>query len=83
MAGTSELALLLADLAGRGYYERVIAIRMAAVVADHEHLLTELDSGGPEFGTRTVVGLVRAGVEPQMLIERLPRMSQLQRRRSG
>ncbi|WP_433759971.1 hypothetical protein [Nocardia sp. CA-135398] len=80
LAGTPELGQLLADLAGRGYYERVIAIRMAAVVADHEHLLAELDSGGPEFGTRAVVGLVRTGVEPAVLIERLPRMSQRIRR---
>ncbi|WP_062992826.1 hypothetical protein [Nocardia anaemiae] len=80
LAGTPELGQLLADLAGRGYYERVIAIRMAAVVADHGHMLAELDSGGPEFGTRAVVGLVRTGIEPEALIERLPRMSQRIRR---
>ncbi|MEV5835955.1 hypothetical protein [Nocardia sp. NPDC052112] len=80
LAGTPELGQILADLAERGYYERVIAIRMAAIVAEHEHLLTELDSGGPEFGTRAVVGLVRTGVEPEVLIERLPRMSQRVRR---
>ncbi|MFI6956269.1 HEAT repeat domain-containing protein [Nocardia sp. NPDC050408] len=86
LAGRPELWQLLAELAGRGYYERIIAIRMAAVVADvavvadHEHLLAELDSGGPEFGTRAVVGLVRTGVDPEVLIERLPRMSQRIRR---
>ncbi|MFX0576721.1 hypothetical protein [Nocardia nepalensis] len=80
LAGTPEFGELLAELAGRDYYERVIAIRMAAVVAEHEHLLAELDSGGPEFGSRAVVALVRTDVEPEALIERLPRMSHRIRR---
>ncbi|MFI6363739.1 hypothetical protein ACIBG0_13440 [Nocardia sp. NPDC050630] len=75
LVGTPGLGQLLADLSARGYYERVIAIRMAAIIADHAHLLVELDSDGPEFGTRAIVGLVRTGVEPEVLIERLPRMS--------
>ncbi|WP_433683738.1 HEAT repeat domain-containing protein [Nocardia sp. CA-119907] len=80
LAGSPEFGPLLAEFAGRGYYERVIAIRMASVAAEHEHLVVELDSVEPEFAARAVVALVRSGVDPEVLIERLPRMSQRIRR---
>ncbi|WP_433656757.1 hypothetical protein ACQPW1_35940 [Nocardia sp. CA-128927] len=80
MAGTAELSALLTDLAGRGRYERILSIHLAAIAADREHLLGQLDSTGQEFVARAVVALVRIGVEPQLLIERLPRMAHRTRR---
>ncbi|MFI6045664.1 hypothetical protein ACIA8C_28825 [Nocardia sp. NPDC051321] len=75
LAGTAELGALLTDLAGRGRYERVLSIHLAAIAADREHLVGQLDSAGQEFVSRAVVALVRLGVPPEVLAERLPRMA--------
>ncbi|MFI6168294.1 hypothetical protein ACIBCN_16045 [Nocardia sp. NPDC051052] len=75
LAGTAELGALLTDLAGRGRYERVLSIHLAAIAVDREHLVGQLDSTGQEFVSRAVVALVRLGVQPEVLVERLPRMA--------
>ncbi|PXX63953.1 hypothetical protein DFR70_105135 [Nocardia tenerifensis] len=80
LAGTPDLRALLADLAGRGRYERILAMHLAAIAADREHLVSQLDSPEQEFVSRAVVALVRTGVEPAALVERLPRMAQRTRR---
>ncbi|MFD6156670.1 hypothetical protein ACFWF7_19045 [Nocardia sp. NPDC060256] len=76
LAGTAELGALLTDLAGRGRYERILSIHLASIATDREHLVGQLDSPGQEFVSRAVVALVRLGVEPRVLVERLPRMAQ-------
>ncbi|MEV6554849.1 hypothetical protein AB0M22_03945 [Nocardia sp. NPDC051756] len=80
LAGTAELTALLTDLAGRGRYERVLSIHLAAIAAERDHLVGQLDSSGQEFVSRAVVALVRLGVEPRLLVDRLPRMAHRTRR---
>lgn len=80
LAGTADLGALLAELAERGRYERIISIHLAAIAADRDHLVGQLDSAGQEFVSRAVVALVRIGVEPEVLVERLPRMAHRTRR---
>ncbi|WP_194834778.1 hypothetical protein [Nocardia sp. XZ_19_369] len=75
LAGTAELRALLTDLAGRGHYERVLSIHLAAIAADRDHLVGQVDSAEQEFVSRAIVALVRIGVEPPVLVERLPRMA--------
>ncbi|WP_405165872.1 hypothetical protein OG203_12770 [Nocardia sp. NBC_01499] len=80
LAGTPDLGALLADLARRDRYERILSIQLAAIAADRNHLVAQVDSMGQEFVSRAVVALVRIGVEPGVLVERLPRMAQRTRR---
>ncbi|WP_378732416.1 hypothetical protein [Nocardia brasiliensis] len=53
---------------------------LAAIAGDRGHLVGQLDSAGQEFVSRAVVALVRIGVAPEVLVERLPRMAHRTRR---
>ncbi|MFG1795407.1 hypothetical protein [Nocardia sp. NPDC049149] len=80
LAGTAELGPLLTELAARGRYERIISIHLAAIAGDRDHLLAQLDSVGQEFVSRAAVALIRVGAEPQVLVERVPRLAQRTRK---
>lgn len=80
LTGTPELGALLGDLAGRGHYERVLAVQLATIAADRTFLLTQLDSAETEFACRALAGLVRIGVDPADLVARVPRLAQRTRR---
>ncbi|MFC9896139.1 hypothetical protein ACFVMC_20830 [Nocardia sp. NPDC127579] len=80
LRGTAELTGLLAELAAGGHYERLLAGRMATVANESDFLLRQLDSPAPELAARAVHALVRARIEPDALLDRLPRMSHRTRR---
>lgn len=80
LAGTTDLSLVLGELATEGRYGRLTAIRMAVVAVDREHLIGQLDSTDPECAGRALSALVRLGTEPAIVLERLPHLSQRARR---
>lgn len=81
LAGTSELTGLLGELTAEGRYGRLTALGMAAVAGDRAHLLAQLDSPDPECAGSALSALVRLGTEPDVVLPRLPHLSQRMRRR--
>lgn len=81
LAGTPELGRLLAELSAGGAYERRIAIHLAFVAGARDYLVDRLDSGDQDCVGRALTVVVRLGIEPAVVMERLPRLSQRTRKR--
>ncbi|MEC3952405.1 hypothetical protein VMT65_05090 [Nocardia sp. CDC153] len=79
LAGSGALGPVLADLSAGGWYERRTAVRMATIGGDRDYLLRQLDSPDRATATRALTGLIRLGVEPKIVSDRLPQLSQLER----
>ncbi|NNH72460.1 hypothetical protein HLB23_21800 [Nocardia uniformis] len=75
LAGTPELDRLLNELSAGGRYERQTAIHMAVITGARNHLLTQLDSEDPECAGRALTALIRMGVEPDLVVDRVPGLS--------
>ncbi|GEM31867.1 hypothetical protein NN3_28740 [Nocardia neocaledoniensis NBRC 108232] len=80
LAGSGELADLLRELSAEGRYGLLTALGMAVVAGDRGYLLEQLDSPDTECAGRALSALVRLGVEPDVVLPRLPRLSQRNRR---
>ncbi|MFI5777677.1 hypothetical protein [Nocardia sp. NPDC051570] len=74
-AGTPEFDRLLRDLSDGGRYERRTAIYLATVAGERNHLLIQADSEDPDDVGRALAALIRLGVEPGVVVDRLPRLS--------
>lgn len=75
LSGTAELQGLLAELAAAGPYERRTAGYLAYVGGAREFLLTQLDSPEQAVAGHAMTALVRLGIAPRIVLERLPQMS--------
>ncbi len=75
LAGTAELDRLLGELGAGDRYQRLTAIRMAEVGGARDYLIGQLDSTDPACSNRAMTGLVRLGVEPGVVVDRLPGLS--------
>ncbi|KAA0022027.1 hypothetical protein [Antrihabitans cavernicola] len=74
-AGTPELDALLSELSSRGRYEVNIAIGMARVAGTAEYLRAMLDSHDQEVLARSIAAWLHLDLEPQAILDRLPRLS--------
>jgi len=74
-AGTRELTDLLADLHGHGRYGRLMALNLAGVAGDLDHVARCLTATETEVVGRALGLAVRLGLPPARLVERLPELS--------
>ncbi|MBF6059261.1 hypothetical protein IU500_03965 [Nocardia terpenica] len=81
LAGGPEFGRVLAELSVGGVYERRVAIHLAFVAGARDYLVGWLDSGDQQCVGRALTVAVRLGVEPAVIVERLPRLSQRNRKR--
>ncbi|MBL1079135.1 hypothetical protein JK358_32500 [Nocardia sp. 2] len=81
LAGTTELDALLDELFAGGRYERMTAVHMAAVAGARAHLVAHLDSMDVECAGRSLTALIRMGVEPEVIVPRVPGLPDRSRKR--
>ncbi|MFE1591176.1 hypothetical protein [Nocardia sp. NPDC058705] len=80
LAGTADLARLLGEIAGEGRAGRRTANYLAVVGEERGYLLSQLDSTDQEAVGQALAGLIRLGVEPAVVVDRLPGASQRTRK---
>ncbi|MFD4458886.1 hypothetical protein [Nocardia sp. NPDC058480] len=80
LVGTAELARLLGEIAGEGRAGRRTANYLAVVGGERGYLLSQLDSTDQETASQALTGLIRLGVEPSVVVDRLAGASQRTRK---
>ncbi|MFD3508551.1 hypothetical protein [Nocardia sp. NPDC058666] len=80
LAGTAELTRLLGEVAQQGRSGRRTAHYLAVVGQDRGYLLSQLDSTDQEIAGQALASLIRLGVDPAVVVRRLPRASQQTRK---
>ncbi|WP_410873253.1 hypothetical protein [Nocardia sp. A7] len=78
--GTGELVTLLGEIAGEGRSGRRTANYLAVVGEERGYLLSQLDSTDQETAGQALTGLIRLGVDPAVVVDRLPGASQRTRK---
>ncbi|MEU7482155.1 hypothetical protein AB0A63_39730, partial [Lentzea sp. NPDC042327] len=81
LAGTAELDAVLRDLAGRGTFERRLAVQLAAIAGHREHVRRELAAPQTAVQWTALRAAVRLGLPAEVFLERLPEMAAATRRR--
>lgn len=79
-AGTAESTRLLDEMAARGRAGARTASLLAVVGEQRDYLLAQLDSADQEIASRALTGLIRLGVDPEAVVDRLPEASQRTRK---
>ncbi|MGY0499031.1 hypothetical protein ACWZHB_11100 [Nocardia sp. FBN12] len=80
-AGSAELARLLGEIAAEGRSGQRTANYLAVVGEERGYLLSQLDSTDQEIAGTALSGLIRLGVDPAVVVDRLPDAAQRTRRR--
>ncbi|MFE3542741.1 hypothetical protein ACFXK0_07195 [Nocardia sp. NPDC059177] len=75
LAGTPELDQLLAAVDAEGPYGRWVAGYLARIGGGRQFLLARLDSSDQDAAGAALTALIRLGIEPRVLVDRLPAMS--------
>ena len=81
LAGTADLDALLDGLFAEGPWAQQLSLRMASVAGHLEHVRRCLDDGPDALQLRAVGHAVRLGLDPAVLVRRLPDLSAAMRSR--
>lgn len=72
LAGTGELGTLLESLAAQGPHGSRVALRMAVIAGDRDHVEHCLDAPEPAVRALAIAAAVRLALPIALLVERLP-----------